>query len=267
MKLQILISALNADTDNLIKTMNLSSDAAIVNQCNENSRRTVELDSGLVTVINSTERGVGNSRNLALENSDCDIVLFGDDDIVYTDTYLNDILSEFKAHPEADGIFFNMDVDESRRTYRNDEFGPVTLRSSGRFPTYSLAVSRKCVTDNNISFSPLFGGGAKYSCGEDSLFIMDCLKAGLKLYKSPVTIGKEVLRPSTWFEGYTEKFFFDKGVLYPFLYGRLAVVVGARFILKHKGTMCRDIKPLKAFSLLCKGISEGREIKNKDKNK
>lgn len=261
MRLQILISALKADPDKLIKTMNISSDAVLINQCDEESSHEISLENGLVKVISSKERGVGNSRNMALNNSTDEIILFGDDDIVYVDNYSDLILKEFDAHPEADGIFFNMDVDESRRTYQTLEFGPVTLRASGRYPTYALAMRRKKAIDNSLSFSPLFGGGAKYSCGEDSLFIMDCLKAGLKLYKTPVCIGKEVVRPSTWFEGYTEKYFFDKGVLYHFLYHKLALAVGARFILKHRKLMCTNVKPFKAYFLLCKGIREGKTIK------
>lgn len=261
MKLQILISALKAEPDKLIKTMNVSSDAVLINQCDEESVREIALENGLVKVICSKELGVGNSRNMALQNSSDEIILFGDDDIVYVDNYSDLILKEFEEHPMADGIFFNMEVDESRRTYHTEEFGPVTMRASGRYPTYSLAIKRKACIDNSLSFSPLFGGGAKYSCGEDSLFIMDCLKAGLKLFKSPVCIGKEVVRPSTWFEGYTEKYFFDKGVLYHFLYKKLALLIGARFIFKHRKLMCTDVKPFKAYSLLCKGISEGKSIK------
>lgn len=260
MRLQILISALKADADKLIETMKVSGDAVLVNQCDEEASYDIALSNGTAKVILSKERGVGNSRNLALSTSTGEIVLFSDDDIVYEENVFDLILGEFDAHPEADGIFFNMEVDESRQTYHTEEFGPVTMRASGRYPTYSLAVKRKCIVDNSISFSPLFGGGAKYSCGEDSLFIMDCLKAGLKLYKSPITIGREVVRPSTWFEGYTEKYFFDKGVLYHFLYHKLAFPVGVRFILKHHKMMCKDVSPLKALKLLCQGIKEGRSI-------
>lgn len=60
---------------------------------------------------------------------------------------------------------------------------------------------------------------------------------GLKVYKAPVTIGRENGRPSTWFHGYDEKFFYDRGVLYHFLYGRLALPMAVRFLVKHRDTM------------------------------
>lgn len=261
MKLELLIAALKAVPDKLIETMKIASDAVLINQCDEDNYAEIAVSGGKVRVFSSRERGVGNSRNQALYSAAGDIVLFSDEDIVYCPGYADLVLKEFEDHPEADGIFFNFKVDESRRTYYNDEFGPVTLKGSGRYPTYSLAVRRLKVIDKNIHFSPLFGGGAPYSCGEDSLFIMDCLKAGLKLYKSPVLLGEEVLRESTWFNGYTEKFFFDRGVLYPFLYGFLAPVLGARFIFRHRKEMCVEIKPFKAYTLLLKGIRKGNSLK------
>lgn len=260
MKIEILVSALLKEPENLIETMGLKSDAVIVNQCDRDDERTITCNGFNVRVFENTERGVGNSRNLALGKAVGDIVLFSDDDIVYSQNYEKLISDEFDKHPEADGIFFNMNVDPSRATYHTKEFGPVTFRNSGRYPTYSLAVKREPVVSKGILFSTLFGGGAKYSCGEDSLFIMDLLKSGLKLYKSPATIGSETYGESTWFTGYNEKFFFDKGVLYHFLYGKLAALIGLRFILKHKSTMCKEIKTFCAYRTLLRGIKEGRGI-------
>jgi glycosyltransferase involved in cell wall biosynthesis len=265
MRLELLISALKADPDSLIKTMGVTGDAVLINQCDCDSYCEIPSPGyGNVRVFSCTDRGVGTSRNTALSEAHGDILLFSDDDIVYEAGYENLILAEFNAHPEADGIFFNVDVDPSRRTYHTDTFGPVTMRASGRYPTYSLAIKRDAVKRSGVKFSTLFGGGARYSCGEDSLFIVDCLKNGLKLFKSPVLIGREVPRESTWFKGYTKKFFFDRGVLYHFLYGKLAYPLGVRFILKHKAEMCQAIPPKQAIKLIRSGIKEGREVEKKE---
>lgn len=261
MTLELLISALNAKPELLISKMKIASDAILINQCDVCGYEEITGSFGKVTVYSGTDRGIGVSRNLALSKATADILLFSDDDIVYNPSYRNDIINEFAKHPEADGIFFNVDVDKSRKTYEIDNFGPVTFRNSGRFPAYSLAVKREKV-QGVVSFSTLFGGGAKYSCGEDSLFIVDCLKADLKLYESPIWIGKEVVRPSTWFNGYNEKLFFDRGVLYHFLYNRAAFPLACRFILKHKKEICTTVKPSRALSLMREGIKEGRSIKH-----
>ena len=51
-------------------------------------------------------------------------------------------------------------------------------------------------------------------------------KMGMKIYGVPVNIGHEDRRgdggpDSTWFTGYNEKFFYDRGVLYKYLYGAM----------------------------------------------
>ena len=90
----------------------------------------------------------------------------------------------------------------------------------------------------------------------DSLFIKECITKRLKVFRVPITIGTEVPRPSTWFSGYHEKFFFDRGVLYYHLYGCMAKPLAMRFLVKHKAQMCREIPVRKAYALMKDGMRE-----------
>jgi len=257
MKLEVLISAVNADAESLINKMNISSDAILINQCGVDGEEKLHKETGVIRVINCNEKGVGVSRNKAIENADGDILLFADDDIEYRDDYVNTVLQEFEGHPEADALFFNVSVCEERRTYYNEDFRRVHIWNGGRYPAYSIAIRKTTLDKSGVRFSTLFGGGAKYSCGEDSLFIRDCLKAGVKMYRTTALIGREAPRDggeSTWFSGYNEKFFYDRGVLYHYLYGALAPAMGFRFVFTKRKEMCRDIKWTKAYRLLLKGI-------------
>ena len=258
MSVQLLISCVNEDIQELIKKMKLDGPAVIVNQCSEDKDEAIVANGHLVKVCHRNERGVGRSRNLALSKADTDICLFGDEDIVYEKGYQTLIEKEFEMHPEADGIMFQVEVDPSRKTYQNAEYGKVTLWNCGRYPAYSMAFRRQKLHDTGVKFSLLFGGGAPYSNGEDSLFIRQLIKAGMKIYKSPVRIGEEIPRPSTWFTGYHEKFFFDRGVLYHFLYGAAAPIWGFRFVFTKKGEMCQQIPWTKAYKLLLDGIKQGK---------
>lgn len=257
MKLELLVSAVNADIKVLIEKMHIRTDAVCINQCGYNRFEVINLsDTCDVRVFDCNERGVGVSRNKAIENATGDILLFADDDIEYRDDYAETVLKEFENHPEADAMFFNLEVCEERRTYYNEDFGRVHIWNGGRYPAYSIAIRKDALDKAEVRFSTLFGGGAKYSCGEDSLFIRDCLKAGVKMYRTTALIGREVPRDggeSTWFKGYNEKFFYDRGVLYHFLYGALAPVMGFRFVFTKRKEMCRDIKWTKAYGLLLKG--------------
>ena len=156
-------------------------------------------------------------------------------------------------------ITFNFRVDERRATYHNAGERRIRWYNYGRYPTYSVAARLSALRKSNVSFSLLFGGGARYSNGEDSLFLHDCLKKRLHLYTSAEELGEEEYRESTWFKGYNEKFFVDRGVLYPFLYGKLAKVFALRFLLAHRQEMCRQIPLPEAYRLMKKGISEGKQ--------
>ena len=213
MKLETLVSTVKQDVAGLASKMNLQSDAVIINQCEENAYLEYEYAGNRIRAYSFAEKGVGLSRNNALLRAKAEVVLFSDEDIVYHEDYAKKILQAFEENPGADMLLFNMEVEADRATYHIAKKHRVHFYNSGRYPTYSFAVRREKLHKANITFSLLFGGGAKYSNGEDSLFLMECLKKGMKVYALPIEIGKEIPRPSTWFHGYTEKFFFDRGLI------------------------------------------------------
>lgn len=254
MKLQVLVSAVNQEAAVLAERMHLESDAIIINQTDDFGYEEYDHNGKRIQCYSFREKGVGLSRNNALLRAEGDIVLFSDEDIVYDAGYEKRVLDAFAQHPEADFLLFNMRVGASRATYYTKEFHRVHLWNAGRYPTYSFAVRREKLHAAHITFSLLFGGGAKYSNGEDSLFLKDCLKYGMAVYAVPSEIGAEQERESTWFHGYTDKFFVDRGVLYHFLYGRFAYLMAVRFIMAHGSVMCVEIPKKKALALMKKGI-------------
>lgn len=258
MRLETLVSSVRQNVSALAEKMNLQSDAVIINQCEENCYEEYEHRGRKIKGYSFAEKGVGLSRNNALLRATADIVLFSDEDIVYHEGYAEEILKAFEQRPEADMLLFNMKVEADRATYYIKKEHRVRFYNSGRYPTYSFAVRREKLHKANVTFSLLFGGGAKYSNGEDSLFLLECLKKRMKVYALPIEIGKEVPRPSTWFQGYTEKFFFDRGVLYYYLYGRLRHLMALRFLLAHGKIMCQEIHLKKAYKLMCDGMKEAK---------
>lgn len=261
MTIQTLVSAVKQNMDSIADTMHLETDAVVINQCEVNDYQEYEHKGHKICCYSFKERGVGLSRNNALLRATADIVLFSDEDIRYYEGYSDKVLEAFEKHPDADMIMFNFDVIEDRATYHIDSECRVTKLNCGRYPTYSVAVRREAVVKANVTFNLLFGGGAKYSCGEDSLFIMECIKKGLKAYALPITLGSEEPRPSTWFNGYNEKFFYDRGVLYVPLYGRLAKPLGLRWLLAHRKTFFADKNQevtnwKQAYGLMKQGMKE-----------
>jgi glycosyltransferase involved in cell wall biosynthesis len=254
MGLQVLAAAVNKEAQALAESMRLSTDAIIVNQCDRFGYEEFAYKGRTIRCFSMKERGVGLSRNTALLHARADIVLFSDEDIRFDEGYEETILAAFRNNPEADLITFNVRVDERRATYRNQKERRIRWYNYGRYPTYSVAARLESLRRCNVSFSLLFGGGARYSNGEDSLFLHDCLKKGMKLYTSKEEIGEEIYRESTWFKGYNEKFFTDRGVLYSHLYGKGAKLFALRFLWAHRKEMCREISLRQAYELMKKGI-------------
>ncbi len=256
MDIQILVSAVKKDGRQLAEKMNLQADSILVIQGEENRYEQFRKDQWDMRVYYLNERGVGLSRNTAWMRSEGEISLFSDEDIVYDDGAMELIKQEFAKYPQADMLFFNVQVTQERATYHTESFHPVKWYNCGRYPAYSIAVRTEKLRQANVCFPLLFGGGARYSNGEDSLFIHDCLKKGMKAFAVPVCIGKEVPRPSTWFHGYNEKFFYDRGVLYHFLYKKAAFLMEARFLYKNRNVMCQEIPFDKAWKLIRKGSKD-----------
>lgn len=252
--IEMMVSAVDQNIETLASEMNLETDAVIINQCQEDRYTEHLYQNHLIRCAYSRQKGVGRSRNLALLYAEAQFLLFADEDIRYREGYAQAISQEFEQHPEADMILFNVRQSEGRETYHNNDFGRVRWYSCGRYPAYSICVRKKKLQEAGVMFSLLFGGGAEYSNGEDSLFLQECLRKKLRIYHSPIEIGYEIARKSTWFDGYTEKFFIDRGVLYHFLYGRFAALLALRFLYKNRKTMCNKMSLSTCYKLMKKGM-------------
>ncbi len=261
MTLQFLVSCVGQDVHALCQKMNIASDAIIVNQKAEPADETFNHNGFLIHALSMKEKGVGLSRSTALMRATADVVLFADEDIVYEEGYESSVLKAFEEHPEIDMILFNVKVCEERRTYWTESEHRVHHFNCGRYPAYSIAVRTKKLHEKCLTYHLWFGGGAPFSCGEDSLFLNEALKKGLKLLAVPVCIGEEKPREdgsSTWFTGYDEKFFYDRGVLYHYLYGGLAPLMSFRWLAKNKSYMCKTVPYKKAKVLMRYGRKERR---------
>ncbi len=263
MKVQVLASVMHENPEELVKRMHLQSDAVVINQCDAEGYQEISCVGGKVEFYSCTERGVGRSRNAAIAKATGDICLFSDSDIVYEDGYAEKIVREFEQNPKADMILFHIEVDEERRTYHITDRKRVRWYNCGRYGAVSFALRREVLQSSGVTFSLLFGGGAKYSNGEDSLFLKELMDKGYRVYTAPVTIGREVANGSSWFAGYNEKFFVDRGVLYRFLYGVFASLLSLRFLIAHKDKMCNQVAFMQAYRWMKRGIKEGKDLQTK----
>lgn len=214
MKLQVLVATMNQVDHSLIERMGIRSDVIIANQCDRNLIENFEKNGHLVKYLNFAEKGVGLNRNNALMRASGDVCLFADDDLEYYPNYEDIILKSFEKHLDADLIAFNLAGSKVERHVIKREY-KVGFFNFLRFGTARIAIRLKSIREKGIYFNQCFGGGTEHCHGEDSVFIADCLKKGLKMYAVPECIGElKDNRSSTWNREYNEKFFEDQGFLY-----------------------------------------------------
>lgn len=242
MTLQVLVATIQqAEGDHsLLKKMNIHSDAIVGNQCDRNEIESFAYEGNTVQWLSFAERGVGLNRNNALMRANADIVLFADDDVVYYDDYVQTICHYYEDHPKADVVVFNFKMRRGNDAYydRVKKSGRVTRWNATRYGTYCITARRESLHRGNVFFHLQFGGGAKYSSGEDSLFLQDCIKKGLRVYATTHLIGVLDHGPSTWFQGFTDKFFFDKGVLFAAISSYLAYPAAIYHCIKKRKKYC-----------------------------
>lgn len=213
MTIQTLVVTLHQEDHHLVEKMNIQTDAVIGNQCDRDDLDKFEYNGHTMQMVSTTTRGVGINRNQVLMRANADICVLADDDMVFLDGYARAVQYWFNKLPEADILVFNLQEEKTRR-FKNDKVRRIHRFNYGRYGAARLAFRTDSIAFSGIMFHTQFGGGCQYSCGEDSLFLRDCLRKGLRIMAVPATLAMIHDGNSTWFQGYTDKYFFDKGVLY-----------------------------------------------------
>lgn len=254
MTLQVIVATMNQTDYSLLDKMNIHSDAIICNQCDRTEFEEFEYKGHNIKWLSFAERGVGLNRNNGLMRATADIVLFADDDVVYLDGYEETIKNYYKTNSKADVVIFNLDV------RRKGSYKPVVVKEGRalkkdltKYGTFCISARREKLHFNNITFNIQFGGGTVYSCGEDSLFLQDCCKNKLRVYTTKNYIGTLKHGESTWFRGYTDKFFYDKGVLFYLINKNFAELFAIYHCFKRR-KLYKEYGWIKAFCQMRNGV-------------
>ena len=88
------------------------------------------------------------------------------------------------------------------------------------------------------------------------MFIVDIFKNKLRVYSCPIYLGTAYNKKSTWFKGYNEKFFFNKGALFTAVNKKIRVILLLQYLIRHKKEVLNNISFFKAFKLMLKGSKD-----------
>lgn len=262
MKIEVLAATMNQNSLEIFHKMNIQTHATIVNQVDFIGYESQIINGKEVRLLSFNEKGVGLSRNSALMRSDADICLMADDDMVYYDGYERIVREAFKNNPTADVILFDVEIEDVNGIITKKITGNERVRYHNfmKFGTVNIAFRRKEIIKNRISFSLLFGGGAKYGSGEDTLFLTDCLNKNLKIYTHNKVIAKINYRPSSWFQGYNQKFLRDKGALFGAMFPNACYLIALQFVFR-KTKLLEEFRKRDAIKYLLEGIREYKTLK------
>ena len=217
MKIQVLLATMFFENEapDFLDKMNIQTDLVIGNQCDKDEDCSFLHQGHQVTILSRAQRGVGKNRNLCLDHSDADVVLFADNDVNYVDGYSEIIENYYLKNPDADVVIFNFKEKRGNESVHDTNMlnKRAKLKDITKFGGYAISAKRQSLLDQDMRFSLSFGGGAKYGCGEDTLFLLECYRKGLQIHLCSHTLGCVAHRESTWFHGVNEKYIFDKGAL------------------------------------------------------
>lgn len=214
-KFQILCVTMNQKDFSKVKEMNIHDNIIYANQADDTIYEEKPYDTFMAQMITTRTRGVGNNRNIAFMYANADICLLADDDVTYVDGLQEIVVTEFNKYPEADIIIFHLNTtNEYRKQIRYKKTRKHYPWQRMPWGGGRIAFRLDSVKKANIWFTTLFGGGAIFSSGEDSMWLNEAKKKGLKFYVSDKTIGEVSFGESTWFTGYDNRFFFSKGAYY-----------------------------------------------------
>lgn len=234
MRIQTLVTAIDQTDHTLAEKMNLQTDALIGNQCDREGTETITVHGCQVTYLNAKDRGVGINRNRLLDNAEGELLVLADDDMRFVDGYREIVEKAVQVCEDADVYIFNL-IEKNPRRFINRTARRIGRSDFARYGAARLMLRRESILRAGLRFSTEFGGGARYGSGEDTIFLHDCLKKRLKVYAVPLALAEiDQDAPSTWFTGYHELFFRDKGALYACLYPRIWLIMALRFLVVHR---------------------------------
>ncbi|MBU3692271.1 MAG: glycosyltransferase family 2 protein [Candidatus Nanopelagicaceae bacterium] len=196
----------------------------------------LKVEQGQAKVFELTNRGVAKSRNAVLDKASGEFLIFGDDDIVFNESGIKELISYFRSHPQCD-IIMAQAVDEtgSLRKHYPRQAHKLTRFNSAKAATYEMMIRVAPIREKKIRFDESFGAGAEKYLGDEYIFITDALKAGLQgvFLPIPVAIHPKESSGSGWG---TRRDLTARAAVFSRVFGPFAPIARAMFLVKSRKT-------------------------------
>lgn len=252
MKLEVLMSCMHQTDDTLVRKSRLTGDVVVINQCDRDDYKEYKTDGGVVRMFSTTQRGLTKSRNMAIGHARADVCLLCDDDEVFEPDYQEKILRSYEELPQADVIIFKM---VNRKPSFADETKRLKFPQTMRVSSWQISFRPQRLRENGVRFDELLGAGTGNGAEEELKFLTDCEKAGLVIYYVPEEIASVAQVDSTWFGGFNETFFENRGATTRYILGFwLASAYAVYYVLTKRGMYRQTISTTRATGAIFRGI-------------
>jgi len=217
-----------------------------------------------IRVINSYQKGLSLSRNMAIENALGEICLLADDDVEYLRDFDKVVTGAFDKFAGADVIQFKIETFTGKPyklylTFSKQLIGNNEIK---RASSIEIAFKKESILSNNIKFNHDFGLGSYFPSGEEYLFLKEVLNKKLNIYFESEFIVKHHLERSTSDWG-SDDFVKTKAVMYYIdynIFGYFTLLKFIIFLIRKQMISFGDF--MEKYKVGCAGIQSYKNLKN-----
>ncbi|OYQ33025.1 hypothetical protein CHU92_13985 [Flavobacterium cyanobacteriorum] len=143
----------------------------IINQTTPD--KLLKADNPQIRVVNSFEKGLSRSRNLALQHAKGKILLIADDDIVYCDDFTETVSGAFSEYPGATLITFRTLNGQGKlfKKYTKMGYSAISTFQKLGIMSVEMALNHQKAKMAGLRFDTRFGLGTDYPLGEEAVFV------------------------------------------------------------------------------------------------
>lgn len=265
MKIEVLLAIMNLKDEieyrNLLKQDNITGKVVAINQVKEKG---FNIENGDTRIFSYKEVGASNSRNKLVEKAEGDICIFADNDTVFVDNYKEIIKKEYEKNSEADIIIFFAENQNSNRE-KNKRIGNKKINNLNlmKVRTNEITIKKQIlekIKKENLKFDTNFGPGGIFKKGEETIFISELLKMGMKIYSIDKKISTSRNEESTWFTGFDEKYLFDQGAIFYRIYHKWYKILIIQYLVRKYFLYRKNVSIKKAYKEMCAGAKKCKEM-------
>lgn len=142
-----------------------------------------------IRVVQIIGLGLSKNRNVLIEASNAEIVLFADDDIDFLDDFDRTLRLAHEQFPSSGVITFQTESANRPKQYVNRSFRH-SYASAMRVSSIEISAKRAFLIEAGIRFDENFGLGTYNPSGEEFIFTCDCIRARLSPLSFPESINR-----------------------------------------------------------------------------